>query len=117
MAKGFNSYSVKLKENTKLVAVNLKLKPSTKAREYAIGYGYVKDLDRLNAMSQINSLTLSSAALIVVDGIPVDKSALYSLVPSNVSSINILKYGSAAIYGSRGANGVVLIETKRGGEN
>lgn len=152
-AKGFNSYNVKLEENTKIVAVNLKLKPGTKAREYAIGYGYVKDGEKLGAMSQltkndvdfsnytsmhelirgrfagvqvhsngdivirgVNSLTLSSAALIVVDGVPVDQSALYSMVPSNVASINVLKDGSAAIYGTRGANGVVIIETRRGGE-
>lgn len=62
----------------------------------------------------VNSLNLSSAALIVVDGLPTDKSILYSLVPSNVKSINVLKDGGAAIYGSRGANGVVIIETKKG---
>jgi TonB-dependent SusC/RagA subfamily outer membrane receptor len=33
-----------------------------------------------------------------------------------VKSVNILKDGSAAIYGSRGSNGVVLIETKKGGD-
>lgn len=152
-AKGFNSSNVKLEENTKVVAVNIKLKPGDKAREYAIGYGYVTDVDKLNAVSQmtskdmnfsqytsmyellrgrfagvqvqsngdiiirgVNSINSSSAALIVVDGIPADKSVLSSMVPSNISMINVLKDGSAAIYGSRGANGVVLIETKKGGE-
>ncbi|WP_346857201.1 TonB-dependent receptor plug domain-containing protein [uncultured Draconibacterium sp.] len=150
-AKGFTSEKVKLEDNTKLVAVNLKLKPGEKSKEYAIGYGYVKDAEKLNAVAQltskqmdfsqysdiydlirgrfagvqvqsngdiiirgVNSINLSSAALIVLDGITVDQSVLSSISPTNVKSINILKDGSSAIYGARGANGVVLIETKRG---
>lgn len=65
----------------------------------------------------INSINSSSAALIVVDGVPVDGSALNSIPPIQVKSINIIKDGSAAIYGSRGANGVVIIETRRGGDD
>lgn len=64
----------------------------------------------------INSLNSSSAALIVVDGVPASESILNSIPPVQVKSINVIKDGSAAIYGSRGANGVVLIETKRGGD-
>ena len=62
----------------------------------------------------VNSINLSSAALIVIDGIPSDKSMLQSISPTNVKSINVIKDGSSAIYGSRGANGVVVIETKKG---
>ena len=62
----------------------------------------------------INSINSSSAALIVIDGVPVDNSVLNTLPPIQVKSVNILKDGSAAIYGSRGANGVVIIETKKG---
>ena len=62
------------------------------------------------------SLQGSSAALIVIDGIDVNKSQLSSLSPYDVKSIDILKGSSASIYGSRGANGVVLITTKRGGD-
>lgn len=65
----------------------------------------------------INSINSSSAALIVVDGVPMGASALSSIPPVQVKSINVIKDGSSAIYGSRGANGVVLIETKRGGDN
>ncbi len=65
----------------------------------------------------VNSINSSSAALIVVDGIPTNQSILYSIVPSNVQSINVLKDGGSAIYGSRGANGVVIIETKKGFED
>ena len=63
-----------------------------------------------------NSLLGSNAALIMVDGIAVNSSELYTLSPSDVKSVDILKGGSAAIYGSRGANGVVVITTKRGGD-
>ena len=65
----------------------------------------------------INSINSSSAALIVVDGVPVDGSALNSIPPVQVKSINVIKDGSAAIYGSRGSNGVVIIETRRGGDD
>ncbi len=64
----------------------------------------------------INSINSSSAALIVVDGVPTNESVLNSIPPSQVKSIDVIKDGSSAIYGSRGANGVVLIETKRGGD-
>ncbi len=64
----------------------------------------------------VNSLNSSSAALIVVDGVAVGDGVLSSIPPVQVRSINVIKDGSAAIYGSRGANGVVLIETKKGGD-
>jgi TonB-dependent SusC/RagA subfamily outer membrane receptor len=56
-----------------------------------------------------NSINLSSCALYVVDGIVV--SHIGDLSPCDVKSINFLKDASASIYGSRGGNGVVLIET------
>jgi TonB-dependent SusC/RagA subfamily outer membrane receptor len=64
----------------------------------------------------INSINSSSAALIVIDGVASDYGVLNSIPPIQVKSINVIKDGSAAIYGSRGANGVVIIETKRGGD-
>jgi len=127
------------------------LKPGTKNREIAIGYGHVLDSEKLNAVSTlnnedvdfsqytnmyelirgrfagvqimngeiiirgINSINSSSAALIVLDGVAVDNSILYTLSPIQVKSVNIIKDGSSAIYGARGANGVVLIETKKAG--
>ncbi len=151
-ANGFYNQNVKLTENTKLVAVNLRLKPGEKNREYAIGYGHVTDRDKLNAIASlnngdvdfsqysdmyelirgrfagvqvvgteiiirgVNSLNSSSAALIVVDGVASDFDVLSTIPPIQVKSINIIKDGSAAIYGARGANGVVIIETKRGGD-
>lgn len=62
-----------------------------------------------------NSLTQSNAPLFVVDGFPIEDFSLQSLNPEDVASISVLKDASAtAIYGSRGANGVIIIETKKG---
>ncbi len=83
-----------------------------------------------------SSIVASSEPLYVVDGVPVvtgnfshnnasswklatahESNALAQLNPADIESIEILKDASAAaIYGSRGANGVVLITTKRGKE-
>lgn len=52
--------------------------------------------------------------LIVVDGIIYDSEGLNALNPSDIESINVLKDGTAGIYGVRAANGVILIETKKG---
>ncbi len=62
------------------------------------------------------SFSASNDPLYVVDGIPF--SAGYEdLNPSDVASMEVLKDATAtAIYGARGANGVVLITTKRGGQ-
>ncbi|GHU96375.1 SusC/RagA family TonB-linked outer membrane protein [Bacteroidia bacterium] len=75
-----------------------------------------------------NSFSTSSQPLYIVDGVPFDASSgpsgsnnlqqsnpLALINPNNIESIEILKDASAtAIYGSRGANGVVLITTKKG---
>ncbi|TDH20069.1 TonB-dependent receptor [Segetibacter sp. 3557_3] len=60
------------------------------------------------------SLGASNAPLIVVDGIPFNGS-INDLNQDDVSSVEVLKDASStAIYGSRGANGVILVSTKRG---
>lgn len=74
----------------------------------------------------VNSLTSSADPLIVIDGVPVVNSDRSGVVPANplaninpaeIESFEVLKDGSAtAIYGSRAANGVILITTKRGGK-
>lgn len=64
---------------------------------------------RVRGVGTINN----SDPLYIVDGIPVD--GLDFLNPNDIESINVLKdAASAAIYGARGANGVVLITTKSG---
>lgn len=152
-AEGFITQNVKIDKKVKLVLVNLKLRTDPKSREIAIGYGHVKDKDKLNAVSSLEnkdldfsaylnmfdlirgrfagvdiingeviirgtrSLNSSNAALIVVDGMAVDQSILGTLPPNMVKSIDVLKDGGAAIYGSRGANGVVIIQTRRGNDD
>ncbi|MEH6408038.1 MAG: TonB-dependent receptor [Leeuwenhoekiella sp.] len=60
------------------------------------------------------SLTASNDPLVVLDGVPFAGS-IGDISPNSIKSIDILKDASAtAIYGSRGANGVVLITTNRG---
>ncbi len=61
-----------------------------------------------------NSLTASNDPLIVMDGIPYSGS-LGDIDPDIIESMSVLKdASSAAIYGSRGSNGVILIQTKKG---
>lgn len=61
-----------------------------------------------------SSLNGSNTPLIVVDGFPIgDAGNLSQINPSDIESIEILKdASSSAIYGSRGANGVILIQTR-----
>jgi TonB-dependent SusC/RagA subfamily outer membrane receptor len=146
-ANGFYTQKVKLKDITKFAAINLKLKPGDKNREYAIGYGSVSDKDKINALANVNaddtdfsryanmydlikgrfagvqvaggsisirgtnSVNSGNSALIVVDGVPT--SSLDNMSPTQVKNISIIKDAGASIYGTRGANGVIIIETKR----
>lgn len=60
-----------------------------------------------------NSLTASNDPLIILDGIPYS-GGLADLDPNIIENMSVLKDASAvAIYGSRGSNGVILIQTKR----
>ena len=60
----------------------------------------------------ISTLAASSAPLIVIDGVA--GGALNAISPEDIESIDVLKDGSAAaIYGTRGTNGVIIINTKR----
>jgi len=64
------------------------------------------------------SLKGSSEPLLVLDGTPQHNGSqtLQDLDPHDIRSIEVLKDAAAAsVYGSRGANGVILIATKRGG--
>ncbi len=61
-----------------------------------------------------NSISASTDPFVVVDGIPFGGS-FNDINPADIASIDILKdVSSVAIYGTRGANGVILITTKRG---
>ena len=152
-ARGFLRRNVKIEGKVKYVLVNLKLKSAHGSIEIAVGYGYVKDKDKLYAVSSLNegemdfsqyhdiydiikgrfagvqveggeiiirgvqSVMGSNAALLVVDGVAVSQGSFASIPTADIASINILKDASAAIYGVRGSNGVVIVETKKGGKN
>lgn len=63
----------------------------------------------------VNSISASTSPFIVVDGIPFTGGSISDINPADIASIDILKdVSSVAIYGTRGANGVILITTKRG---
>jgi TonB-linked SusC/RagA family outer membrane protein len=69
-----------------------------------------------------NSIFAAAEPLWVIDGIPITLSAASSLMatinPNDIATINVLKDAAAtAIYGSRGANGVIIVTTKKGKGN
>jgi len=63
------------------------------------------------------STTGNDAPLVVVDGVPDQTGAWKRLSASNIEQVSVLKDASAAIYGARAANGVILITTRRGSNN
>lgn len=63
----------------------------------------------------ISSITAGTNPLYVIDGMPIENFNLNTINPQDIESVEVLKdASSAAIYGSRGANGVILITTKLG---
>ena len=155
-AMGFSSRKVHVKDPVKYVLVNLALKPGEKNEELAaavaVGYGYVMDKNKLQAIAQLNENEMdfskfsdiydiiksrfpgvqvtgtndiiirgataseggSNTALLIVDGVEMDSRDFGYISTADISSINILKDASTAVYGIRGANGVVIVVTKRG---
>lgn len=150
-ADGFYSKKVKVSNQLKFVAINLKIKESKNLHRYNIGYGQTDEKNKTSAISGItnqdidftkysniseiirdnfagvqvingeilirgsNSLNSSNAPLIIVDGV-IYNEELSLISPIEVKSIDIIKDASAAVYGSRGSNGVVIIEMLKGGE-
>jgi len=63
----------------------------------------------------LGSITAGTQPLWVVDGFPTDQRNAQAINPADIESVNVLKDASStAIYGSRGANGVIIITTKAG---
>jgi TonB-linked SusC/RagA family outer membrane protein len=62
--------------------------------------------------ASFNDLLNLNAPLVIIDGVPRDDFG--KLNPEDIESFSVLKDGSAAIYGARAANGVILITTKKG---
>lgn len=52
--------------------------------------------------------------LYIIDGVPADADTMKSIDPNNIESVSVIKDGATAIYGNRGANGVIVVETKNG---
>ena len=66
----------------------------------------------------VGSLGASNTPLYVLDGIPIDSGSFMAINPNDFESVTLLKDASStAIYGSRAANGVLFITTKRGSAN
>ncbi len=59
----------------------------------------------------VNSINLSTDPLIILDGSEINDLSVIN--PNDVDSVTVLKDGSASIYGVRGANGVIIITTRR----
>ena len=70
--------------------------------------------DQYAIIRGITSLEGSNEALIVIDGIPTDNAAASSISIFDVAVIDVLSGPNAALYGMRGANGVIAIYTRRG---
>ena len=54
------------------------------------------------------------APLVIIDGVPRDMADFQRLTPADIDNVSVLKDASAAIYGMRGGNGVILVTTKSG---
>ena len=56
--------------------------------------------------------------LYIIDGLQTQDAKVFNSINlRNIQSVSVLKDAAAAIYGSRGSNGVIIIKTKRGGKN
>ncbi|MCJ8167191.1 TonB-dependent receptor [Pontibacter sp. E15-1] len=72
--------------------------------------GYDNSIIRIRGSNTLGE----NGALVVIDGVPARAGGIERLNPADIASISVLKDASAAIYGSRAANGVILVTTKRG---
>jgi len=80
---------------------------------YVPGVKVIPNLGEINSYF-IQLCPLCGAPLILIDGFPIDD--IRDISPDIVESIDVLKYASATGFGMRGANGIVSITTRRGGE-
>ncbi len=109
---------------TRVSSEELNVRPVSSAIEAMQGQAAGVDITSSERPGELGSVTIrgtrsitaSSDPLYVVDGIPLmSSSAIETLNPRDIESMDILKDASAtAIYGSRGANGVIIVTTKKG---
>ena len=65
-------------------------------------------------MRGASSLKGSNEPLVIIDGMPGNMTSLNAIAPEDIEAIDVLKDGSAAaIYGTRGNNGVIIVSTRR----
>ena len=138
-AKGFYPERVRVKDQDS-VTVNMLFKGGEENKQIATGLGYIDEEDLTIAISTGDSESINYGSygsiyelldnefseiqvsgrrvsirnmgqpLFVVDGSYLDN--ISHIKPLNVKSINVLKGAGASMYGSRGTNGVIVIETK-----
>ena len=77
-------------------------------------HGLCKTTNQFYPLRGLSSLGANLSPLVVIDGVV--GASLNNVDPSDIESYTVLKDASAAIYGARAANGVILITTKRGKE-
>ena len=109
---------------TRVGAKELNAKPVSNAFEALQGKAAGVDITSNQRPGEIGDIRIRgnrsldptlNSPLYVVDGVPLSSGGIETLNPRDIESIDILKDASStAIYGSRGANGVVLVTTKRG---
>lgn len=76
--------------------------------------GYPGSNDDISLLIRGKSTLGNNSPLILIDGIAAGQGTFSQLSPQDIASISILKDGAAAIYGTRAANGVILVTTQRG---
>ena len=110
---------------TRVGEKELNLKPVNNAFEALQGKAAGVDITTSERPGEVGSIRIrgtrsisaDQGPLYVVDGVPLQAGGIESINPRDIEAIDILKDASStAIYGSRGANGVVLVTTKRGQE-
>ena len=110
---------------TRVGEKELNLKPVSNAFEALQGKAAGVDITTAERPGEVGSIRIrgtrsisaDQGPLYVVDGVPLQAGGIETINPRDIEAIDILKDASStAIYGSRGANGVVLVTTKRGQE-
>lgn len=100
-------------ENRPITEVSQALTATTPGLQVGTSNGQPGSVPTLRIRG-IGSFNASTSPLIVLDGLPYDNS-FTSINPNDIESITVLKdASSAALYGARGANGVILVTTKKG---
>ena len=111
-------YGTQSKRNTTTAVSNLKVR-KLESQTYSDMYDYLRGRvpgvtvtsDKRIIIRGIGTNSDNFDPLILVDGVQV--SDLSGINPADVSSVDVIKDGSSAIYGMQGANGVVIIKTRR----